>query len=67
MRRMLIHSSNGQRHVRDDAVIFIHRDQAMGRWCAATLVLDSGEEISALVAAVEALQAKLADALPPAA
>jgi hypothetical protein len=38
----------------------------MGKWCAATLVLDSGEEVSglALVAALDKLQAKL-DGMPP--
>jgi hypothetical protein len=39
----------------------------MGRWCATTLVLESGEEISglALIAALDQLQAKLDGMTPP--
>jgi hypothetical protein len=40
----------------------------MGRYCQATLVLDTGEEVSGLmlVAALDALEAKLdGDAPPP--
>jgi hypothetical protein len=64
MRRMMLFSTNGPRSISDERVIFVFRDHAMGRYCAATLVLDTGEEISglALVAALDALEAKLAEA-----
>jgi hypothetical protein len=59
---MLLHTSNGPRYIREEDVIFIYRDRAMGQWCAATLVLDNGKQVSglALVAALDALEAKLA-------
>lgn len=53
--------STGPRGVPDDAVIFIYREQPMGRWANATLVTLDGEEITGLarVDALDALQRKL--------
>jgi hypothetical protein len=45
---MVLFSDRGPRSVPDEDVIFVYRDRAMGRYCSATLVLSSGEEVSGL-------------------
>ena len=67
---MLLFTAEGPRSVDDRDVIAVYRDDAMGGYCQATLVLTSGEEVSgrALVADVKRVKRALADKLlPPAA
>ena len=64
---MLMFTDRGPRSVDERDVIAVYRDETMGGYCNATVVLESGEEISGrcLVAAVNRIERELADQLLP--
>jgi hypothetical protein len=66
---MFVYSSNGPRTVPDELVIHVSLERVPGRYCPVTVVLDDGREVCglALKEALDALEAKLVDSLPPAA
>lgn len=59
--RMVIFTCSGPRTIDDRDVIFVYRDEAMGRYCSTTLVLTNGVEVSglALIAALDQLERRL--------
>jgi hypothetical protein len=67
IQHMLLFTDRGQRSIDDRDVIAVYRDEALGGYCSAVLVLASGEEISGrcLVAAVNRIERDLADQLLP--
>jgi hypothetical protein len=64
---MLLFTDRGPRSVDERDVIAVYRDDTLGGYCNAMLVLASGEEISGrvLAAAVNRIEHDLADQLLP--
>jgi hypothetical protein len=64
---MLLFTSEGPRSVDDRDVIAVYRNDALGGYCNATVIMASGEEISgyALVAAIDRIEREIADHLLP--
>jgi hypothetical protein len=67
MHAMLIFTAEGPRSVDDRDVLHVYRRQTLNRFAEVTLVMANGEEISglALVKALAALEARLANDAPP--
>jgi hypothetical protein len=67
---MLMFTAEGPRSIDDRDVIAVYRENALGGYCNATVVLIGGEEVSGrcLVAAIDRIEREIADSLlPPAA
>ena len=63
---MLMFTCEGPRSADDRDVVHVYRGQMLNRYAEATLIMAKGEKVSglALVAALDALEAKL-DLTPP--
>jgi hypothetical protein len=64
---MLIFTAGGPLSVDERDVIAVYRNDALGGYCNATVIMASGEEISgcALVAAIDRIEREIADHLWP--
>ena len=67
MHCMLIFTAEGPRSVDDRDVLAVYRDEAIGGYCNATVILVGGREISGrcLVAAVNRIESEIAASLLP--
>ena len=68
IQHMLMFTDRGPRSIDDRDVIAVYRDDALGGYCNATLIMVGGEEISGrcLVAAINRIESEIADSAGPA-